>query len=108
MGKTSKYGSGSYLETNFLVKIHKFFDADADPGNFLTLDPGCKTFGSEINILDPQYWVRVQSLGSDRCVSVFVFSFTTLEGGIHSCSLVFFLFCRHEYLIRVPTLYRLV
>jgi hypothetical protein len=28
------------LETIFGVKILKFFDADADPGIFLTLDPG--------------------------------------------------------------------
>ncbi len=27
-------------ETIFYVKILKFFDADADPGIFLTLDPG--------------------------------------------------------------------
>jgi hypothetical protein len=33
------------LETIFEVKIRKFFDADADPGIFLTLDPGWKNFG---------------------------------------------------------------
>jgi hypothetical protein len=30
------------LETIFWVKILKFFDADADPRKFLTLDPGRK------------------------------------------------------------------
>ncbi len=30
------------LETVFWLKIPKFFDADADPGIFLTLDPGWK------------------------------------------------------------------
>jgi hypothetical protein len=40
---------GSYhisesLETIFWVEI--FFDADADPGIFSTLDPGWKIFGS--------------------------------------------------------------
>jgi hypothetical protein len=44
-----------------LVKILKFFDADADPGSgiFLTVDPGWKKFGSGINILDPQHWLSV-------------------------------------------------
>jgi hypothetical protein len=28
------------LQTIFWVKILKFFDADADPGIFLSLDPG--------------------------------------------------------------------
>ncbi len=28
------------LETIFGVKVLKFFDVDADPGIFLTLDPG--------------------------------------------------------------------
>jgi len=42
------------LETVFGLKIHKFFDADADPGsgNFLTMDPGS---GMEIRIPDPQH-----------------------------------------------------
>ena len=58
MGKKSKSGSGidpdpvsvsgmnipdhisESLETIFEVKILKFFDVDADPGIFLTLDPG--------------------------------------------------------------------
>jgi hypothetical protein len=46
--KKSRSGSGMNipdhisvsLETIFEVKIRKFFDADADPGIFLTLDPG--------------------------------------------------------------------
>jgi hypothetical protein len=50
---------GSYfreLRNNFWVKRLKFFDADADPGFFLTLDPGWKKFRSgEIDIPDPQY-----------------------------------------------------
>jgi hypothetical protein len=34
----------------------KFFDADADPGIFLTQDPGRKKFGSPgINIPDPHH-----------------------------------------------------
>jgi hypothetical protein len=37
------------LETIFLVKKLKFFNADADPEIFSTLDPG-----SGKNILDPQ------------------------------------------------------
>jgi len=40
----SNYTFGS-LETIFGAKILKFFDADADPGIFLTLDPGWKKFG---------------------------------------------------------------
>jgi hypothetical protein len=44
------------LENFFGVKIHKFFDADADPGIFLTMDPGREKFGSGINIPDPQHW----------------------------------------------------
>ncbi len=48
--KTPKSGSGKNipdhisesLETIFCIKILKFFDADADPGIFLTLDPGWK------------------------------------------------------------------
>jgi hypothetical protein len=51
MGKTSRSGStirirdehpGSYfsLESIFWVKILTFFDGDADPGIFLTMDPG--------------------------------------------------------------------
>ncbi len=43
------------LETIVWAKMIKFFDADADPGIFLTLDPGWKKFGSSgINIPDPQ------------------------------------------------------
>jgi hypothetical protein len=38
------------LETIFSVNILKFFDADADPGIFLTLDPGFK----KIRIQDPE------------------------------------------------------
>jgi hypothetical protein len=34
------------FETIFWIKIPKFFDADADPGIFLTLDPGWKKCGS--------------------------------------------------------------
>jgi hypothetical protein len=53
------------LETIFWVKIHKFFDADPDPGSgiFLTLDPGWKIFGSGINILDPQHWALSSKAG---------------------------------------------
>jgi hypothetical protein len=48
MGKKSGSGSGmnipdhisESLETIVWVKILQFFDADADPGIFLTLDPG--------------------------------------------------------------------
>jgi hypothetical protein len=38
------------IETIFGVKILKFFDEDADPGIFLTLDPGSvmEKFGSGI------------------------------------------------------------
>jgi hypothetical protein len=58
MGKKTRSKSGirmnipnhisERLETLFWVKILKFFDADADPGIFLTLDPGWKKFGSGI------------------------------------------------------------
>jgi hypothetical protein len=76
MGKESKSGSGidpdpgfvsgmnipdnisESLETIFGVKILNFFDVDGDPVIFLTLDPGWKKFGSEINIPDPQHWLR--------------------------------------------------
>jgi hypothetical protein len=48
MGKKSRSGSGmnipnhisEILDTIFWVKILKFFDADADPGIFSTLDLG--------------------------------------------------------------------
>jgi hypothetical protein len=44
-----------FRETIFLVKINKFFEEDADPGIFLTLDPGWEKFASGINIPDPQH-----------------------------------------------------
>jgi hypothetical protein len=40
-------------ETIFWVKVLKFFDADENPGMFLTLDPGWEKFGSGISIPDP-------------------------------------------------------
>jgi hypothetical protein len=48
MGKKIKTGSGMNIpdhisesrETIFWLKILKLFDADPDPGIFLTLDPG--------------------------------------------------------------------
>ncbi len=43
------------FETILWVKILKFFDADADPGILVTLDPGWKKFRSAINIPDPQH-----------------------------------------------------
>ncbi len=56
MGKNPRSGSGMNIldhiserfETIFWVKILKFFHEDADPGIFLTLEPGWKTFGSWI------------------------------------------------------------
>jgi hypothetical protein len=50
MGKKSRFGSGmnipdhisESLETIFWAKILEFFDTDADPGIFLTLDPGSR------------------------------------------------------------------
>jgi hypothetical protein len=53
MGKKSRSGSrmsipnhiSESLEKIFWVKLLKFFFADADPGFFLTLDPGWKKFG---------------------------------------------------------------
>ncbi len=42
------------LGTIFWFKIVKLFDGDADPGVFLTLDPGWKKLGSGIN-MDPQH-----------------------------------------------------
>jgi hypothetical protein len=80
MGKTSRSGSGmnildhisESLETIFEVKILQSFDADADPGIFLNLDPGSwirmEKFGSGINIPDPQYWYLerfISDLNSD-------------------------------------------
>ncbi len=65
MDKKPRSGSGmnildhisESLETILWVKILKFFDADADPGIFWTLDPGGKNSdpGSAINIPDPQH-----------------------------------------------------
>jgi hypothetical protein len=52
------------LETIFWVKIFKFFEADADPGIFLTLDPGWKKFGPGINVPDQQYCLHVNILFS--------------------------------------------
>jgi hypothetical protein len=46
------------LETVFLVKILKFFDADPGSGIW---DLGCKYFGfgmEKIRILDPQHWTK--------------------------------------------------
>jgi hypothetical protein len=60
-------GAGGQDESNgtpldpplfWLDNIFKFFDADANPGIFLTLESGIrggKKFGSVINIPDPQY-----------------------------------------------------
>jgi hypothetical protein len=70
MGKKSRSGSGinilnhisESLETNFWVKIIKFFDANADPDIFLTLDPGWEKYGSGINIPDPQHCPGVSKL----------------------------------------------
>jgi hypothetical protein len=63
MGKKSSSVSGMNilnhisvsLETIFCVKIHKFFNADADPGSENLFDPG-----SRINIPDPQHCSRVK------------------------------------------------
>jgi hypothetical protein len=41
------------LDTIFWVKIFFDADADADPGIFLTLDPGWKIFGSGIRDKHP-------------------------------------------------------
>jgi hypothetical protein len=51
-------------ETIFGVKILKFFDKDPDPGSgiFLNWDPGWKKFGSGINILDPQHWLKIKTI----------------------------------------------
>jgi hypothetical protein len=57
MGKKSGSGSGmnntdhisESVETVFWVKILKFFDED----------PWRKEFGSGINILDPQHWLKM-------------------------------------------------
>jgi hypothetical protein len=66
-GKGKKSGSGSgmnnpdhiseCLETIFLVKILKFFDADSGSGmeKIRIRDLGWKKFGSGINIPDPQH-----------------------------------------------------
>jgi hypothetical protein len=65
-GKKSGSGSGTNypyqifesLETIFWVKIFKFFDADPVSGmeNIRIRYPGCKKFGSGINITEPQHW----------------------------------------------------
>ncbi len=55
------------LKTNFWVKILKFFDADADPGIFLTLDPGWKKFGSGIH--DKHPGIRDKHPGISNTVS---------------------------------------
>ncbi len=56
MGKKSRSGSGTNipdhiserLETTFLgLKILTFFNADADPESFMTLDPGWKNSDTE-------------------------------------------------------------
>jgi hypothetical protein len=49
--------SSESLETIFLVKILKLFDADPGSGiqDGKISDPGWKTFGSGINIPDPQH-----------------------------------------------------
>jgi hypothetical protein len=61
--KKSRSGSGmniqdhisASLETIFWAKILEFFDVDADPGIFLTLDPGpdpeWEKFGSGMEII---------------------------------------------------------
>jgi hypothetical protein len=40
------YHISKSLKTIFWVEMLKFFDEDADPGIFLTLDPGWNKFGS--------------------------------------------------------------
>jgi hypothetical protein len=58
------------LKTIFGVKIPKFFFADPDLGSliFLTLDPGWKKFGSEINIPDSQHCFPTTCVcGFTRC-----------------------------------------
>jgi hypothetical protein len=54
------------LETIFWVKILKFFDADADKGIFLTLDPGSGMEKIRIgdNIPDPQHYKKLWSRAS--------------------------------------------
>jgi hypothetical protein len=49
MKRTEKYFFG--------LKILKFFDADPDPGSFLTLEPGSENsdLGYGINIPDSKY-----------------------------------------------------
>jgi hypothetical protein len=59
MGKKSRSGSGMTIPDHISERSEtiiwvKFFDADADPGIFLALNPGWKKFGSRINIQDPQ------------------------------------------------------
>jgi hypothetical protein len=52
MGKNQDQDPGCMiLETIFLLKIFKFFDADADPGIFLTLKFGIWNLEN----LDPGY-----------------------------------------------------
>ncbi len=46
------------LETIFLVKILKIFDADADSRIFLILDPGWKKFGSATLIPTAAYTLQ--------------------------------------------------
>jgi hypothetical protein len=67
MGKKSRGGSGIRIEMNIPDLISeslktifglKDFNADADPGIFLTLDPGWKKFGSGTNIPYAQHWSR--------------------------------------------------
>ncbi len=61
--------SGS-LETIILVKILKFFDADPNPGKFLTLNPGWKKFGSGTNIPDSQDCMQFMSIHDEHTQSL--------------------------------------
>jgi hypothetical protein len=58
------------LKTIFGVKILKFFDADADPGIFLTLDPGS---GME------KIWIRDKHPGSATLTYKLLFLATDLS-----------------------------
>ncbi len=51
------------LETFFWVKRLQFFDADADPGFFYTLDPGIGM--DKIRIRDPGDTSRIRNTASN-------------------------------------------
>jgi hypothetical protein len=69
-GWIKKSRSGMKISDIFLVKILKFFDANADPGYGNLFDPGSgmEKFGSGINIPDLQHRPQGLNVSFAYCI----------------------------------------